>query len=356
MRTALIALLLSIPLLAEDPAAAKDRTVWSASHKVALWLGPSAEGKCLAQLLLLQDDGTPKAVWKDTIPTPAYALVPDVANGFVTIEECDPEKSAEKKVLSIHDATGKIVAEFTAKDLLDDKELQEVMLSGKPTAPWFSQMALLPGGAERTIVIRTASGRELSIAMKDGARIALPDWVKRLGSADWSEREEASARIRAAGPAALPLLAEAVGSPDAEVRVRALSLIDDCRWGGLRIADKVLAELCSSSTVVFRGKVVSVGKSPGFWSGTIAATQEVTYQVLETYKGKVEGDTVTVSFYLVHGARLSDAQPRLNPGFFAEGTEHVVFVRAGDKGRSAWSETYGALPPVPGVIDAVKGK
>lgn len=356
MRIALLALVLSLGVLAEDPAATKDRTVWSSSHKVALWLAPAGEGKCLAQLLVFQDDGTPKAVWKDTIPMPAYALVPDAGNGFVTVEECDPAKPAERKVLSIRDATGKTIAEFTAKDLLDDKELQEVMLSGKPTAPWFSQIALLPGGAERTIVVRTSSGRELSIAMKDGARIALPDWVKRLGSVDWSEREEASSRIRAAGAEALPLLAEAVGSTDAEVRVRALSLIEDCRWGGLRIAEKALAELSSSSTVVFRGKVVSVGKSPGIWSGTIAAMQEVTYQVLETYKGKVEGDTVTVSFYLVAGARLCDAQPRLHPGFFAEGAEHVVFAQAREKGLLAWSESYGALPPVPGVVDAVKAK
>ncbi len=354
MRITILALALCLPLCAED-AASKDRTLWSPSHKAALWLTPQADGKSKAQLLLVGDDGKPKSAWTDSIPTPTYALVPDTGSAIVLVDECDSEKPHERKVLTIRDGAGKVVSEYTVKDLLTEAEVSEVMLSGKPTAPGFVQIALVPGGAERTVVIRTTSGREVSLSLADGKRIELTDWVKQLGSNDWGRREEASARVRAAGEAALPLLAEAAGSPDAEVRVRALALIDDCRWGGLRVSKEVLAELMASSTEVFRGKVVSVGDSPGIWSGTIAAAQEVTYQLVETFKGKAAGETVTVSFYLVHGARLSDAQPRLHPGFFAVGAEHVVFARGTDK-LMAWSESWGALPVVPGVLEAVKGK
>lgn len=355
MRTILLALAFCLPLLAED-AASKDRTLWSPSHRTALWLTPQADGKSRAKLLVIEEEGKPpKVVWSDSIPTPAYALVPDNAAALVLVDECDAERPNDAKVLAIRDAAGKLVAEFTAKDLLTSDEISAVMLSGKPTAPWFDQIALLPGGAERTIVIRTSSGREISIALADGKRIELAEWVKRLGSIDWSEREEASDRVRAAGEAALPFLAEAAGSPDPEVRVRALALIDDCRWGGLRIAKEVLAELNDASTEVFQGEVVSVGESPKIWSGVVAAAQEVTYKVVERYKGKAGGETATVSFYLVHGARLSDAQPRLHPGFFAVGAKHVVFARGTDK-LIGWSESWSALPPVPGVLEAVRGR
>lgn len=354
MRTTILALALCLPLCAEE-AASKDRTIWSPSHKAALWLQPEADGKSKAQLLIVGDDGTPTAAWKDSIPTPTYVLVPDTGNAIVLVDECDSEKPDQGKVLTIRDGAGKVVCEYAVKDLLSDAEVSEVMLSGKPTAPWFKQIALVPGGAERTVVIWTTSGREVSLSLADGKRIELAEWVKQLGSDDWGRREEASARVRAAGEAALPLLAEAAGSPDPEVRVRAYALIDDCRWGGLRVSKEVLAELLASSTDVFRGKVVSVGESPGIWSGTIAAVQDVTYQLLETYKGKAAGESVTVSYYIVYGARLSDAQPRLHPGFFAVGTEHVVFARGTDK-LIAWSESWGALPVVPGVLDAVKAK
>ncbi len=354
IRILLAALIAAAPLGADD-AASKDRTLWSPSHKAALWLTPQADGKSKAQLLVVSDDGAPKSVWSDSIPTPAYVLVPDTASALVLVNECDAEKPDQGKVLTIRDGAGKVVCEYSVKDLLSDAEVSEVMLSGKPTAPWFRQIALVPGGAERTVVILTTSGREISLSLADGKRIELAEWVKQLGSDDWGRREEASARVRAAGEAALPLLAEAAGSPDPEVRVRAFALIDDCRWGGLRIPKEVLAELIASSMEVFRGKVVSVGESPGIWSGTIAAAQDVTYQLLETYKGKAAGESVTVSYYLVHGARLSDAQPRLHPGFFAPGVEHVVFARGTDK-LMAWSESWSALPVVPGVIEAVKGK
>lgn len=358
MRTRALAALLTVAAtLTAEEATPKDRTIWSPSHRVALWLMPEADGKSRAKLLAIEEEGKPpRVVWDGTIPTPGYALVPDSANAVVLVDECDPEKLSERKVLTIRNGAGRVVAEFSAKDLLTSEEIADVMLTGKPTAPWFDQIALLPAGAERTVVIRTNAGRELSIGISDGKRIELAEWIRRLGSNDWSEREEASARVRAAGQAALPLLAEAAGSPDPEVRVRALALVDDCRWGGLRIAREVLAELVASSTDVFRGTVVSVGRSPGVWSGTFASTQEVTYKLLETYKGKATGETVTVAFYLVLGARLSDTQPRLHPGFFAEGAEHVVFAKEAGGKLLAWSESWGALPPVLGVLEAVRGK
>lgn len=356
MRTLLLAAAICAPLLAEEPSPSRDRTIYSPSRKAALWISPQADGSCQARMLLLADDGTPKEAWKETVADPAWVLVPDNAAGVALLYPCDASTPATTVVLSIRDASGKAVREVAAKDLLTEAEMQEVVLSGKPSAPWFSQVALLPAGEERTVVVRTASGREVSLSIADGSRIELADWVKRLGSDDWSEREEASARVRAAGEAALPLLAAAVGAKDPEVRVRALALIDDCRWRGLRVPKEVLAELIGSSTLVFRGKVVGVGKSPGFWSGTIAATQDVKYQVVETFKGQAPSERATVAFLLVHGARLSDAEPRLLPSFFAEGAEHVVFAREAGGKLAAWSESWGALPPVPGVLDAVRGK
>jgi Flp pilus assembly protein TadD len=59
----------------------------------------------------------------------------------------------------------------------------------------------------------------------------LARWIKQLGDDDFGVRERATARLRAAGPAAEAALEKAAGSGDAEVARRAGEILRDFRWG-----------------------------------------------------------------------------------------------------------------------------
>lgn len=59
----------------------------------------------------------------------------------------------------------------------------------------------------------------------------IAQWVKDLGSDDFSTRENASKKLRAAGQASEPALEEAFQNGEAEVKRRAGEILEDFRWG-----------------------------------------------------------------------------------------------------------------------------
>ena len=81
--------------------------------------------------------------------------------------------------------------------------------------------------------------------------------------------------------------------------------------------------------LVFRGRVLEVGESPGFWSGLFAARQEVVYKTIDIYKGRLPPDTdqARVAHVLVGGGPTEDRNvPRLDPRVIAPGREVVIFA------------------------------
>jgi hypothetical protein len=82
----------------------------------------------------------------------------------------------------------------------------------------------------RLLAAVVACGLVVGVASGDPAPAAAPDpsvseWVAKLGSEQFREREDAVAALEKAGPAALPALREAVKSSDPEVRQRAAALL-----------------------------------------------------------------------------------------------------------------------------------
>ena len=74
--------------------------------------------------------------------------------------------------------------------------------------------------------------------------------------------------------------------------------------------------------LVIRAEVVSVGQSPGFWSGTVVATQPVAYKVKQVLRGQLPaGSTeITVHHVLIGSAPFERQEPPgLDPAFFWKG-------------------------------------
>lgn len=88
-------------------------------------------------------------------------------------------------------------------------------------------------------------------------------------------------------------------------------------------------EAVKGHDVVLRAKVVEVARSPGFWSGTFAAVQEVRYDVLEVYKGPaaLAGGQAKVGHVLVGHGPAEDTKPGLNPALVRPGAEVVLFAK-----------------------------
>ncbi|HDZ20769.1 hypothetical protein LCGC14_0525320 [marine sediment metagenome] len=81
--------------------------------------------------------------------------------------------------------------------------------------------------------------------------------------------------------------------------------------------------------LVFRGRVLEVGESPGYWSGILAARQEVIYKIIDIYKGQLPLDTdqVRVAHILVGSGPTEDRNvPQLDPGVIGPGREAVIFA------------------------------
>ena len=89
--------------------------------------------------------------------------------------------------------------------------------------------------------------------------------------------------------------------------------------------------------VVFRGRVLAVGRSPGFSSGVVVVTQPVLYEVLETLRGGPLEARVVVRHLLAGGAMEDPSTLRLHPAIFREGAELVV--------AASWSRPPGSDEP-----------
>jgi hypothetical protein len=132
-----------------------------------------------------------------------------------------------------------------------------------------------------------------------------------------------------------------------------------------------LEERWRAADAVFVGRVEAVGRTPGFSSGTVVATQAVKYRVLDVLRGRLPSSTVVVHHLLAGGATEDPATPRLHPAIFREGAELVVSARlapspagaAGATGAAGaasdlrfadMDETPGPPPATPAVRERVR--
>lgn len=90
---------------------------------------------------------------------------------------------------------------------------------------------------------------------------------------------------------------------------------------------KQLKDLNNDADMVIIGKVIEVGKSPGFWSGIVPAVQTVTYSVVGVLRGECKEDKITVEHILVCGSATSDPEkPELSPKVFRKDAYLIVFI------------------------------
>ncbi len=86
-------------------------------------------------------------------------------------------------------------------------------------------------------------------------------------------------------------------------------------------------------------EVTRVGPSAGFWSGILAASQQVRFKLVKILKGTLNASEVQVEYYLVKNDELVDRKvPRLSPKLFKVGNQLIVFLRV-DKERQGASFT-----------------
>jgi len=98
---------------------------------------------------------------------------------------------------------------------------------------------------------------------------------------------------------------------------------DELEWVAAR--EQALAQKLAGAELVFVGRVVHVGRSPGVYSGTVMVWQEVLYQVEEVWKGRAPADRrLVVRHLLAEAPTIDPTAPRLNPAIWREGARLVV--------------------------------
>lgn len=95
-----------------------------------------------------------------------------------------------------------------------------------------------------------------------------------------------------------------------------------------------ISAMTKNADVIVIATVEGVGQAPGFWSGQIAATQQVAYSPDQWLKGTLQTssekiNTFTLEHLVVSGpATANKNEPRLNPALFAKGNKLILFLHS----------------------------
>lgn len=90
-----------------------------------------------------------------------------------------------------------------------------------------------------------------------------------------------------------------------------------------------ITEALATSDLVFVGRVVHVGVSPGVWCGIAVTTQGVLYRVEKVLRGRAPADEVVVHHLLVGPPATEATEPRLSEAIWHEGAQMVVAASFG---------------------------
>lgn len=86
-------------------------------------------------------------------------------------------------------------------------------------------------------------------------------------------------------------------------------------------------QLAHNVEFVVLAEVEEVKASPGFWSGHIAAIQNVKYKVVTVLKGQLTFSEIEVEYYVVKNSPLADTEEaRLSPKIFKSGSQLILFL------------------------------
>jgi hypothetical protein len=89
--------------------------------------------------------------------------------------------------------------------------------------------------------------------------------------------------------------------------------------------------------IIVMAEVEEVKPAPGFWSGTIAAPQNVRFRLIKAFKGSIPSDEFELEYYVVKKDSLVDPdEPHLSTKIFKTGSRLAVFLKA----NSNNSDTY----------------
>lgn len=111
------------------------------------------------------------------------------------------------------------------------------------------------------------------------------------------------------------------------------------------VSETRLKILVKEAEIVALVEVTDVQPSPGFWSGQFPAIQNVSYKVLEVFKGSLKDDTFNHNFFVIKNHTLSDKQkPQLSPSLFARQKKQLVFLKSKLTAKEPTDNSTIALP------------
>ncbi len=128
--------------------------------------------------------------------------------------------------------------------------------------------------------------------------------------------------LLAAACASVQAVPDEPAAPESPVSLSNL-VFDDLQESATR---PLFVSTAKSARVVFVGRLVEVGPSPGAWSGLVMATQALSFEVEQTLRGELSG-RVTVHQILIEPSPLVQKDP---PGLRARytglGQRYVVLL------------------------------
>jgi len=96
-------------------------------------------------------------------------------------------------------------------------------------------------------------------------------------------------------------------------------------------------QVARDADLVIEVEVEEVKDAPGFWSGHIAAIQNIRFKVIKALKGKTANSEIELEYYVVNGSPLADVnEPRLSPKIFKTGNQLVLFLKANSKDSGSY--------------------
>lgn len=119
------------------------------------------------------------------------------------------------------------------------------------------------------------------------------------------------------------------GPPDGGVSVLADHVRSNEEWGAFWNARKNMSAIEEFSTddEVVVGKVIRLGKEPGFWSGFATAWQDIDFEIVSTLKGSFPTDKITVAKTIAVGEPLvRHDRPGISPTVVPAGSKWIVGV------------------------------
>lgn len=113
------------------------------------------------------------------------------------------------------------------------------------------------------------------------------------------------------------------------------------------MSDSHVIQARDRADVVFLARILELRPAPTGWSGFVETWQEVSYEVVQVFKGELRaGEQISVRHRIVARSRTAADQPGLRKDWFVVGGRLVVFARRDAAGWSTVDEEQGVMLPM----------